>query len=228
MNNTIPTIIERAKLVAKDILAMAETKQSTLYFNDTPHLDQYQPSKVLLNLMNEPEIVSVLEYLQKQHYLKFAVLRSNFSGISDAYDIWPDIRSLTSFLRYEEPQVTTLDIQPTSTGTSFDRVRAVITINGTEILLGRTEGNKSLQYWVVFCTFPKPNKAVKELTILEKYDKENGDIARKRAVRDAVIALNKKIIAKVQVKKDPFIYSNGKVTYVEQASNPYQSVSVNV
>jgi len=228
MTDEIPTIIERAKLVAKDILAMAETKQSTLYFNDTPHLDLYQPSKALLNLMNEPEIVSVLEYLQRQHYLKFTVLHSNLSGISDAYDIWPDINSLTTFLRYEEPKVPTLDIQPMVTGTSFDKVRAILTINGTEILLGRTEGSKSLQYWVVYCTFSKPNKAVKELTILEKYDKENGDIARKRAVRDAVIALNKKIMKKTELQKDPFIYANGKVTYVEQETNPYQFFSVNV
>lgn len=228
MIDEVPTIIERAKLVAKDILAMAETKQSTLYFNDTPHIDLYQPSKALLNLMNEPEIVSVLEYLQRQHYLKFTVLRSNFSGVSDAYDVWPDINSLTSFLRYEEPRIPTLDILPVPIGTTFDKVRAVLTFKGTDILLGRTEGAKSLQYWVVYCTFSKPNKAIKELTILEKYDKENGDIARKRAVRDAVIALNNKIMKKIKLQKDPFIYSSGKVTYVEQETNPYQSLSVDV
>ncbi len=178
MSDSIPTIIERAKLVAKDIVAMSETTQSSLYYNDKPHLSLYTPSKALLNLMDEPEIVSVLEYLQRQHYISFTVKPRNFGTGTDAYDIWPYISSLESLIKHEEPKPLKLDFQPAAMGVSFDKVRAVIAVNGIEVLLGRTEGSKSLQYWVVYCTFIKPNKAVKELAILEKYDKENGELHR--------------------------------------------------
>jgi hypothetical protein len=228
MSTDILSIIERAKLVAKDLLAIAETTQSSLYFNATPYIT-YIPSKSLLDLMNEPEIVAVLDYLKSQHYISFTVLNRNFGTGTDAYKVSVDISSLTSLTRYEEPKTPALlDIQPNTQGITFDKIRSVLTVNGTELLLGRTEGSKSLQYWVVFCTYPKPNKSIQELTILDKYDKEKGDIARKRAVRDAVIALNKKIHEKVKLEKDPFIYSSGKVTYVERITNSYQFVSVKV
>lgn len=219
------TITEKAVFVAKDLEASSEVKQSNLYFNDQPYIEVYLPSKRLLEIMSEHEIDEVMQYLQKMHFIKYEKKYNNLGG-QDAYGVFvfiAQIRQLT-----KDPEQNTYIPPTVSVGIQFDKVRSVLTVNGTEILLGRAEGSKSLQYWVVFCTYPKPNKAVQELTILEKYDKENGDIARKRAVRDAVIALNKKITTKAQVKKDPFIYSNGKVTYVEQETNPYQFVSVNV
>jgi hypothetical protein len=228
------TIEEKADLVGNDLIAAAEAQASNLYYNNEPYLSPYIPSKKLLEIMDEHEIVAALNYLKSSYCVSYETRTRNIGVGSDAYAVTLKLDSLRATIKQHEterllastPLQHMSDIPPQ--GISFDKVRSVLTVNGTEILLGRTEGSKSLQYWVVFCTYPKPNKAIEELKILEKYDKENGDMARKRAVRDAVIALNKKIHEKIKLAKDPFIYSSGKVTYVEQDTNPYQFVSVKV
>lgn len=228
MSDKIMTIIERAKLVAQDVLAASEVVQSNLYFNPTPRIELYRPSKQLLNIMDEHEVQTTLQYLQKIHLLSFEHLPSNYDN-SVAYNLSIDVNGLRALIEHEEPEMPKIDLQdiPTS-GVAFDKVRATLTINGIDIPLGRTEGDKTLQYWVCFYTTQKPNKPIEELKILNSYKKDYGLEARSRAVRDAVIVLNRKIKAKVkpEPQKDLFIYSRGKVTYVEENIGPYNFVSV--
>lgn len=208
----ILSIADKAVFVAKDIEACADVRQSLLYNNPEPYIELYIPSKRLLAILSEHEVDDVLRFLQGINVIRYEKKRRNIGSGPDAYGIFVKIESLnklTKIPKKNEPA------RLTQSGVQLDLVRSILMINGVEVLLGKAEGDKTLQYWICFHTIKKPNKPIEELKILNSYRKNYGLEARNRAIRDAVIALNRKIKSKLVVDKELFIYSRGRVTYVE-------------
>lgn len=231
----ILSIEEKADLVGKDLLGVAEAASSNLYFNNTPFLDLYLPSKKLLEIMDEHEIVAALEYLKKQYCLSYEVKTRNFGSGSDAYAITLDISHLDATIKRHETERELArtnklpHLEPNvHVGIDFDSVRSTLTVNGKEILLGKSLGDKTFQYWICYHTMKKPNKSVNEVKILDSYSKDFGEQARNRAIRDAVYDLNDKLKTKAQQDNKLFLYSRGKVTYVEDNFSFAKGFSVNL
>ena len=212
------TIEQKADIVAKDLIAAAEPSQSNLYYNKRPHIEFYQPSKKLLEIMSEYEVVSTLNYLKNLYCISYELKQSNLGG-SDAYGVYVHLDEIRGMMRQHEAtrMLDTASLMPITshTGITFDKVRSTLTVNGTEVLLGKSHGDKSFQYWICYHTMKNPNKAIAEIKILDSYSKDFGERARSRAIRDAVIGLNNKLKLKAHQDKKLFLYSKGKVIYVE-------------
>jgi len=100
----------------------------------------------------------------------------------------------------------------------LDKQKAILTVNGEPIRLGKGLGDKSIQYWICFHTLKRPNKAILETDILNSYKEDYGILAGGRAVRDANIKLSEKIESKTGIA-DMFLYSRGKVTFDQKGKN---------
>lgn len=227
---SILTIEQKADLVGNDLIAAAEAQASNLYYNNSPYLSPYIPSRKLLEIMDEHEIVAALSFLKGKYCVSFEVLRNNRGG-SDAYAVTVNLDTLRAVMRGHETArlraATPLKPLPdVPQGVKFDKVRSTLTVNGIEVLLGKSHGDKSFQYWIVYHTITKPNKAITELKILDSYSKDFGEIARKRAIRDAVYDLNDKLKFKAKQENKLFLYSKGNVTYVDDNVSPLNGFSV--
>lgn len=191
---------EKVELVANDIL-----EQFIIANKQKPNLDSYSPGKQVLDICNNEEVESILLNLQSNDALTYEKIDDIHYSVKPN---WDNFRSLFYFLREDPSGKSTTT---TKKKYSLDEVFSVLYINGIPIKLGRGIGERTLQYQTCRLCLEKPNEPIDELDILNAY-KDSFDFARSRAVRDAVIVLNKKI--KEQTKIDNiFIYSKATVTF---------------
>jgi hypothetical protein len=187
---------QKIKLVATDIY-------DAVLITGNSGLDDYRPSKQLAQLLSKDEYVNIIKHLHSKRLITFPFENIILSTNSDEM---PTYNFSVSFNKLKK----SLGIQPSAPVVpfTFDKVAEALYIKGHTISVRPG----TLRYYTVEKCVGKPGKAIQETDIMAKYRPDYEVYARKRAIRDAVIALNKRVKAVTGIEK-LFIYSNGHVTF---------------
>jgi hypothetical protein len=201
----------KVKIVANDLFEGALLSGNAL-------IKSYVPSKSVRDLLSNDEVIRALWFMRAKGYVN-AYYEIDSGEVKSSMDenkpfIPQDVFIVPSKIRMLLG-LKNSGTKPVST-IHFDEESSKLYVKGEEIKLGRGGvGEQTIQYWIVAVCYKKPNKRINETDIMAKYRPGWDIIARGRAIRDAVIALDKKIAGQTGIK-GLFTYSRGKVTFHPQ------------
>ena len=202
---------DKVKIVANDLFEGALLSGNNL-------IRSYVPSKSVRDLLSNDEVIRTMWFMRAKGYINiYYEIDSGEvnSTMDDAQPFKPQdvfiapskIRKLLGYGSTRTKLISTV---------YFDEEKSKLIVKGEEIKLGRGDvGEQTIQYWIVAVCYKKPNKRINETDIMAKYKPDWDITARGRAIRDAVIALDKKIADKTGIK-GLFTYSRNKVTFHPQ------------